>query len=163
MRDDASSGWNTRVDDNLAAPQPGPVLEAIVLAVLMRLGFGALADRFGGRHVVGAMDDGINGVEVRGAVGLVVFVTGLMGVIAIPQSVPITATLVAVMLAVGLRLVLRLTREHRVRPDVESVARVLIFSAGVDGQQLVRSCGPCSPTRPWPSSTATSVALRWRR
>lgn len=186
MQDNGPSGWDTRVgcrlslvawdstawglglaagawfryDGDLAALQPAPVLQAIALAMLVQLGLGVFADRLAGRHLAGVMDDAINVVEVIGAVSLVVLVTGFTGTIAVPRSVAFTATLLAIMLAAGLRLAPRLTREHRARPDVESTARVLIFDGDVGGSS---SCGPCPPTRSWPSLVTTSVTFPSRR
>ncbi len=59
-------------------------------------------------------------------------------VIAVPRSLPIIATLVALPLLLGPRIALRLTREHRDRPDA-SAEQVIVFGAGRGGQQIVRS------------------------
>ena len=52
---------------------------------------------------------------------------------------PLIATFIALLLALGARLVVRLYRERVARPDGHSSQRVIIFGAGTDGQQLVRS------------------------
>jgi FlaA1/EpsC-like NDP-sugar epimerase len=86
------------------------------------------------------VDDAINVTITMAIVGIVVFGVDLLSPVPfIPRSVPLTATLTALVLAWGLRLVVRRYRERSSRPDNGSAQRVIIYGAGSDGQQLVRS------------------------
>ncbi|WP_232667170.1 nucleoside-diphosphate sugar epimerase/dehydratase [Pseudonocardia sp. TRM90224] len=77
--------------------------------------------------------------RITAVVGLAVFIGSAVGLIAVPRSVPITATLVTAVIALAIRLTLRTLKEQRARPDAESAARVIVVGAGVGGQQLIRS------------------------
>ena len=68
----------------------------------------------------------------------------------VPHSVPLLAVPIAVLLAVGSRLAFRLYREHRDRADHSDARRVIIYGAGVEGQQLLRSMlsDPAGPYLP---------------
>ncbi|HXV94449.1 MAG TPA: nucleoside-diphosphate sugar epimerase/dehydratase [Pseudonocardia sp.] len=134
----AAATW-LRFDGALDAAPLTPIAQAAVLAVLLQTVVDFLAHHYRGRHLVGAMDDAIHVIGVTTAVGLVLFLIGLLGVIAVPRSEPLIATLVALCLMLGARVTLRLFREHRARPNAASAKRVIVFGAGVGGQQLVRS------------------------
>ena len=54
------------------------------------------------------------------------------------RSVPLLAIPIAVLFMVGSRLAVRLHREHRYRPDYTHAQRVIIYGAGLEGQQLLR-------------------------
>ncbi|OLT19290.1 hypothetical protein BJF78_11045 [Pseudonocardia sp. CNS-139] len=116
-----------------------PVLTAVGVAVVLQLVLDILFQRFAGRPVAGGLDDAVRVARVMGATGAVLFVIVLAGLIAIPRSVPITATLVAVTMAAGLRLAFRLARDQHARPDAASAKRVIVFGAGWGGQQIIRS------------------------
>ncbi len=126
----------------LDATQINPVGLAIVtaVAIVTQLGVGAAMRLYQGRYWIGSVDDAINVTITMAIVGIVVFGVDLLSPIPfIPRSVPLTATLTALVLAWGIRLVVRRYRERSSRPDNGSAQRVIIFGAGSDGQQLVRS------------------------
>lgn len=133
-----AAGW-LRFDGDLEGVDAAPFVQAIGIALLLQLPLYIVNLRVRGRHLLGAMDDALNVVGLTSIVGLVLFTLGMLGVVALPRSVPITATLVTLMLALGVRVVLRLAIEHRSRPDAGSATRVIVYGAGVGGQQIVRS------------------------
>ena len=133
-----AGGW-LRYNGDLSRIAPVQVIEIVALAVVLQTGFGMLSHRYRGRHLVGSIDDAIHVAGVTVATGLVLFVIGLTAVIAVPRSLPIIATLVALPLLLGPRIVLRLSREHRDRPDAGSAERVIVFGAGRGGQQIIRA------------------------
>jgi FlaA1/EpsC-like NDP-sugar epimerase len=111
-----------------------------LLAVLAMLATGSALQVYRGRHCIGTVGDAITVGAATGLVGVTVFVVNLFASTPlVPRSVPLIATLIALVLAVGARLVVRLRREYSARPDGRSSQRVIIFGAGTDGQQLVRS------------------------
>jgi FlaA1/EpsC-like NDP-sugar epimerase len=133
------AGTWLRFDGDLSNVQLLPTVQLIAGAVVLQAGFGYLAYRYHGRQLIGAMDDAIHVAGVTTAVGTALFMIGLSGAVAAPRSVPVIATLIALCLVLGPRVALRLAREHRARPDAASAKRVIVFGAGVGGQQLVRS------------------------
>ncbi|MFC5141954.1 polysaccharide biosynthesis protein [Actinomycetospora rhizophila] len=93
-----------------------------------------------GRHCVGTLDDALTVATVASLVGLVVFGTNMVPASPwVPRSVPVVATFVMVALAVGARTAVRLRRERDGRPDKSSARRVIVFGAGTEGQQLIRT------------------------
>ena len=134
-----TAGAWLRYSGDVSRMAPAQVIEIIALAVVLQTGFGMLSHRYRGRHLVGSIDDAIHVAGVTAATGFALFVMGLAAVIAVPRSVPIIATLVALPLLLGPRIALRLTREHRDRPDAGSAKQVIVFGAGRGGQQIVRS------------------------
>ena len=93
-----------------------------------------------GRHRTGSVDDALSVSSVIAVAGLVAF-----GVVLLPyqppiaRSVPIIGALIAVVLAVGNRVGVRLARERRDRPHGRAAQRVIVLGTDVEGQQLVRS------------------------
>ncbi|MGH3982935.1 MAG: polysaccharide biosynthesis protein, partial [Pseudonocardiaceae bacterium] len=134
-----TAGSWLRYSGDLSRMAPEQPIEIIALAVVLQTGFGMLSHRYRGRHLVGSIDDAIHVSGVTAATGFVLFVIGLTTVIGVPRSLPIIATLVALPLLLGPRIALRLTREHRDRPDAGSAKQVIVFGAGRGGQQIVRA------------------------
>lgn len=141
------SGWAAglfaaawiRYDGDLGAIDPVPMLQATALAVFLQALLSVGVDRWAGRHITGVIDDAVRVVRIIGTVGLLLSCAAFTGLILISRFVPLTATLIAVMWALGARVTLRLTREHRARPDIASARHVIVFGAGWGGQQMVRS------------------------
>ncbi|HZZ51023.1 MAG TPA: nucleoside-diphosphate sugar epimerase/dehydratase [Pseudonocardia sp.] len=92
-----------------------------------------------GRHCAGTVEDAISVSGAAGLVSLIVFVVNLLLGAELPRSVPFIAAPIALLLHVAARLAVRLIRERRARPDYRKARRVIVFGAGPDGQQLVRS------------------------
>jgi FlaA1/EpsC-like NDP-sugar epimerase len=101
---------------------------------------GAAFQAYRGRNSIGTVEDAINVSTATGVVGGVLFGANILSSSAlVPRSVPLIATLIALLIAVGARVAVRLYRERIARPDRHLSQRVIIFGAGVDGRQLVRS------------------------
>jgi len=117
---------------------PG-VLRIALAAIVSQLLIGAVVQTYCGRHLVGSFDEAVNVTTVMGLVGTAVFVLDfLVGPQLAPYSLPLLAMPIAVLIAVGSRLAVRLHREHRSRADYSHAQRVVVFGAGVEGQQLLR-------------------------
>ncbi len=128
-----------RHEFDLARIDPG-LVPALAVATAAVLGFGLALRVYGGRYNVGTVDDAILVGAATLLVGAVVFVVNLLpATTTVPRSVPLIATPVALVVAVGARLAVRLYRERHARPDRGACERVVVFGAGPDGQQLVRS------------------------
>ena len=114
---------------------------AVVVALLAQFLIGALFQVYRGKYCTGSVEDAINVSTATASVGVVVFGFNLVinNPALLPRSVPLTAALIAIMLAVGVRLAIRRYREHRSRPPAKSSSRVIVFGAGNDGQRLVWS------------------------
>jgi FlaA1/EpsC-like NDP-sugar epimerase len=128
-----------RYDGNLDPQRALNVAKLVPVAVLLQWGIAYVGHRYRGWHLVGAMDDAIHIAAVTMTVGAFLFAITLAGHIPVPRSVPLIGTLVGLCIMLGPRVVLRLVRERRTRPDAASAKRVIIFGAGMSGQQLIRS------------------------
>jgi len=116
-----------------------PLLAVIAVAVAAQIVIGVGLQTYGGRHPAGTVDDAVNLTATTALVGCVLFLVDFfVRPQPVPQSVPLLAVPIAVLLAVGSRLVFRLYREHRDRVDRSAARRVIIYGAGVEGQQLLR-------------------------
>ena len=103
-----------------------------------------------GRHSVGSIEE----LTTLGVATAVTSLAGLGVVVAggvphlLPLSVPLSGAVIAFVLMLGIRLVVRRQREGAVRPSGGQPA--LVFGAGNAGDQLVRSmlANPSSPLLP---------------
>ena len=121
------------------------LLIAIVVAVVAQWLVGIVAHTYRGRFPLGSVDEAINLAKVMFLVGAVVLgVDFVPDTPLVPRSVPLSAALVALGLAGGLRLVVRRVRERAERPDESAAHRVIIFGVSTSGQQLLRAmlCEP---------------------
>lgn len=117
----------------------GGLGRCILLAVALQWSVGGLAQLYRGRYWVGSFDEARCLCSVMVGVGWVVFLVDLIPSGPwIPRSVPLTGTLIALMLAVAARATMRAYRERLDRPG-SAAERVVIFGAGNAGRQLVRS------------------------
>lgn len=111
-----------------------------LLAVVCQWALGALTGMYRGRYWTASVEDVLQLTAVICGVGLVIFGANLaLPAPWIPRSVPLTAVLVTLAAGTGVRLGIRLLREHLARPDHRSARRVLVFGAGDAGRQLIRS------------------------
>ena len=109
---------------------------AAVVAALVHLVL--LVNR--GRHTVGSYGDLLDLGRATAVAAAIVFVLNLaLPALLVPRSVPVTAALVALVLAASARLVVRRVVERRTRPDRTSARRAVVLGAGIGGQQLIRS------------------------
>jgi lipopolysaccharide/colanic/teichoic acid biosynthesis glycosyltransferase len=115
-------------------------LEALVaIAVAGQILIGLVLQTYRGRYPVGTVDDAVNLTTTTALVGCILFVVDFfVWPRLVPLSVPLLAVPFAVLLAVGSRLAFRLYREHRYRADHSHALRVIIYGAGIEGQQLLR-------------------------
>jgi lipopolysaccharide/colanic/teichoic acid biosynthesis glycosyltransferase len=115
-------------------------LEAFVaVAVACQIVIGLALQTYRGRYPVGTVDDAVNLTVTTALVGCILFVVDFFAEPKlVPLSVPLLAAPFAVLLTVGSRLAFRLYREHRYRADRSHALRVIIFGAGIEGQQLLR-------------------------
>jgi FlaA1/EpsC-like NDP-sugar epimerase len=138
-----AAAW-LRYEGDLDAHRALNVAKLVPVAILLQWGIAYLGHRYRGWNLVGTMDDAIHVAAVTTIVGAFLFAVTLIGQPPVPRSVPLIATLVGLCIMLGPRVSLRLVRERRSRPDASSANRVIIFGAGVSGQQLIRSmlCEP---------------------
>jgi FlaA1/EpsC-like NDP-sugar epimerase len=116
------------------------LLIVIVVAVVVQWLIGTLAHTYRGRFPLGGVDEVINLAKVMFVVGAVALgVDFVPDAVLVPRSVPLSAALVALVLAAGMRLAVRRVRERADRPDESSAQRVIILGASSSGQQLLRS------------------------
>lgn len=112
---------------------PSTLVVVIAVAAVLQLAVSLGIARVWGMQVTGSVDDVLHVVAATSIVGATLFVTGLTPIVAIPRSIPLIALLVAVPLSVGVRILWRLVRERRARPDPASASGVLVFGAGWGG------------------------------
>lgn len=109
-------------------------------AAVAQVTIGSRLQAYRGRHCIGTADDAIHVSITVGIVGALLFLyAAVISAEFLPRSVPIIATLLTLLLAVGMRFGVRRYRERHSRPDRTTAERVIVFGAGTDGQQLVRS------------------------
>jgi FlaA1/EpsC-like NDP-sugar epimerase len=129
-----------RYELDLHQIEAGKVALISVFAVVGVLVIGTVLQVYQGRHCIGTVGDAISVSAATALLGAGLFVPNLLPATPlVPRTVPLIATLIALVLAVGVRLLVRLSRERSSRPDRHTSQRVIIFGAGADGQQLVRS------------------------
>ena len=117
-----------------------PFLTIVAVAVTAQLAVHAVLRTYRGRHPIGGIDEAVTVATGTALVGMVVFLVGLFThQQLIPHSVPLLAAPIAVVVAVGSRLAVRLYRERRYRADYSRAHRVIVLGAGIDGQHLLRS------------------------
>ncbi len=111
----------------------------ILVAVVLQWTIGGVLQLYRGRYWVGSFDEILRLAYLIIAIGWAVFFADLLPSPPwIPRSVPLTGTLVALMLVVTSRAAMRFYRERLDRPGT-SAERVIVFGAGNAGRQLVRS------------------------
>ena len=129
-----------RADFTIDDIETRPFLTIVAVAVTAQLAVHAVLRTYRGRHPIGGIDEAVTVATGTALVGLVVFLVGLFThQRLIPHSVPLLAAPIAVVVAVGSRLAVRLYRERRYRADYSRAHRVIVLGAGIDGQHLLRS------------------------
>ena len=135
-----SLAWALREDFDVDGIVVGQLEEMVLLAVAAQLVIAVFLQTYRGRNPIGSVDEAVNVTGVSVLVGVLVFafVFVFRSPELVPRSVPLLAVPIAVLLAVGSRLAVRLYRERRYRADYSRAQRVIIFGAGIEGQQLLR-------------------------
>jgi lipopolysaccharide/colanic/teichoic acid biosynthesis glycosyltransferase len=127
-----------RQDLSLGRVDAAMLLKIVVVALATEFVIYGMLQTWHGRHPIGSIEDAVNVSTAAAVVGAIVFSTDFLGRAPTPRSVPLLATLVVVLFAVGSRLAYRLARERRYRADYSTARRVIIYGAGLEGQQLLR-------------------------
>ncbi len=129
-----------RADFSISTIETRPFLTAVVVAVAAQLAVHAVLRTYRGRHPIGGIDEAITVTVGTALVGAAVFIVdSSVHQAFVPRSVPLLAAPIAVLVAVGSRLAVRLYRERRYRADYSRAHRVIVLGAGIDGQHLLRS------------------------
>ena len=101
---------------------------------------GTARQLYGGRYVIGGVEDALNVSAAIIVSGSICFGINLLPPTPFaPRSTPLIACFLALALALAPRVLVRRSRERRSKPDGATALRVVIWGAGVGGQQLVRS------------------------
>jgi lipopolysaccharide/colanic/teichoic acid biosynthesis glycosyltransferase len=129
-----------RYELDLHQVEPGNVALIAGFAVVGVLVVGTALQVYRGRHCIGTVGDAIRVSATSAVLGAGLFVPNLLlATPLVPRTAPLVATLIALVLTVGARLLVQLRRERSSRTDRHTFRRVIIYGAGTDGQQLVRS------------------------
>jgi lipopolysaccharide/colanic/teichoic acid biosynthesis glycosyltransferase len=126
-----------RYEFDLDADDVSGIVQLIVVAVVAQVLIGVALQVYRGRHCIGSVDNIVDTAASIALSGFVVFVANVVSVAEwIPRSVAIIGTPIMLLIAVGSRVGVGLHRARRSRPDHSTAQRVIIFGAGVEGQQL---------------------------
>ena len=119
---------------------PGELLTIFLVAVAAQLVIGGSCRPTAAGTRVGSVDDAINVTGATALVGALVFlVVFFVQPALLPRSVPLLAVADRRAARRGLAgWLFRLYREHRYRPTTADAERVIIYGAGLEGQQLLR-------------------------
>jgi lipopolysaccharide/colanic/teichoic acid biosynthesis glycosyltransferase len=131
---------SARADFSVRDVDTRSFLTIVAFTVAGHLAVHAVLWTYRGRHPIGGVDEALNVAAGTALVGAMVFVVdSFVYPQLVPRSVPLLAVPIAVMIAVGSRLAVRLYRERHYRADYSGAHRVIVLGAGLEGQQLLRS------------------------
>jgi lipopolysaccharide/colanic/teichoic acid biosynthesis glycosyltransferase len=117
----------------------GPLMNVIAIAIAAQLLIGGTLQTYRGRHCAGSVEDAINVTGATVLTGSTVFLIDFFTQPPlVPRSIPLLAIPIAVLHMVGSRVIVRMYRERRSRPDQYTARRVLIYGAGPAAQNLLR-------------------------
>jgi lipopolysaccharide/colanic/teichoic acid biosynthesis glycosyltransferase len=126
-----------RYEFDLDADDVSGLGQLFVVAVVAQVIIGVALQVYRGRHCIGSIDNVVDTAASIALSGFAVFVANVvLPAQSTPRSVAIIATPIMLLLAVGSRIGVGLYRNRRSRPDHDAAQRVIIFGAGVEGQQL---------------------------
>jgi FlaA1/EpsC-like NDP-sugar epimerase len=154
----------SRYDGDISHIHGRGLLLMIALAVSMQWFSGTALSSYRGRYYPGSLEEACNLAAVAVSVAALLFTINAVAVPVIPRSVPLTAPLIMLALAVGARLFFTTHAAQRARLSRPVAHRVIVFGAGDAGRQLVRSMhnDPTSGYRPV-ALLDDNPALRRRR
>jgi FlaA1/EpsC-like NDP-sugar epimerase len=93
-----------------------------------------------GRYPIGSLDEALHLARVNILVGLAVFaVCALPQVPPVPRSVPLIACPLALAAACAIRVLVRVHRGRRTRPNRAHARRAIVYGADQRGEELVRA------------------------
>jgi FlaA1/EpsC-like NDP-sugar epimerase len=129
-----------RYEFDVPAPGFTGLVAAIGMAVALHTAIGHHLFLYRGRYGFGTFD------EVRGVFATVALTIAVLAVVdlalperLVPVSAPVLGGPFALVLMMAMRLVRRMQRQRRLRPDVTRAAPVLLFGAGSAAEQLLGS------------------------
>jgi lipopolysaccharide/colanic/teichoic acid biosynthesis glycosyltransferase len=126
-----------RYEFDLDADDLSGLMQLVAVAVVVQVLIGVALQVYRGRHCIGSIANVVDTAASIALSGFAVFVANVvLPAQATPRSVAIIATPIILLLAVGPRIGVGLYRDRRSRPDHSTSQRVIIFGAGVEGQQL---------------------------
>jgi lipopolysaccharide/colanic/teichoic acid biosynthesis glycosyltransferase len=126
-----------RYEFDLDVDDVSGLMQLIAVAVVAQVLIGVALQVYRGRHFIGSIDNVVDTAASIALSGFVVFVANcVLPAQETPRSVAIIATPIILLLAVGPRIGVGQYRDRRSRPDHSTAQRVIIFGAGVEGQQL---------------------------
>ncbi|HLU59354.1 MAG TPA: sugar transferase [Pseudonocardia sp.] len=126
-----------RYEFDLDADDASGIALLIAVAVVTQILIGVALQVYRGRHCIGSVDNIVDTAASIALTGFVVFVANVVSVAEwIPRSVAIIGTPIMLLIAVGSRVAVGQHRARKARPDHSAAQRVIIYGAGVEGQQL---------------------------
>ncbi|MCO1653884.1 polysaccharide biosynthesis protein [Pseudonocardia humida] len=135
-----STGVWLRYDGDVTAIDTRGLAQVLVVALVVQVIVAVPLRLYRGRYSTGSVEDAISVTAAVALVGIVAFVVVLLPSLPpVPRSVPAAGALIALLLSVGARVVVRRWRDRSVRSDGPPTHRVIVLGAGLEGQQLVRS------------------------
>lgn len=135
----AVASW-LRYELDMTALETAGLLWFVPFALAVQWAVGAALHMYRGRYCVGSLDEAVRLAWTMLIAGFVLLSIDIAASTQfVPRSVPLTAALLALLISWMVRLTIRRHRERTARPDGAEAQRVIIFGAGVSGQQLVRS------------------------
>jgi lipopolysaccharide/colanic/teichoic acid biosynthesis glycosyltransferase len=129
-----------RYEFDLDGDDVSDLVKLIMVAVGAQVLVGGVLRVYRGHHCVGTIDDAVNTTMSITLSGIVVFLVNFfLHPQSTPRSVAIIAAPIALVLAVGSRMAVRLYRDRRARPDPNFAQRVIIHGAALEGRQVLRA------------------------
>jgi lipopolysaccharide/colanic/teichoic acid biosynthesis glycosyltransferase len=126
-----------RYEFELDAEDAFGIAQLIAVAVVAQVLIGVALQVYRGRHCIGSIENIVDTAASIALSGFVVFVANVVSIAEwIPRSVAIIGTPIMLLIAVGSRIGVGLHRARRSLPDHSTAQRVIIFGAGIGGQQL---------------------------
>jgi FlaA1/EpsC-like NDP-sugar epimerase len=134
-----SAAW-IRYDFTLSSSHARTILVAAAIAILLQNAAGHPLFLYRGRYAFGGFEE-VRAVSSAVAATTFVLFTGnlLCPHRPLPASTPLTSGALALVGMLAVRYVRRLERERSMRPNPSGATAVLVFGAGADGIDLVRT------------------------
>jgi lipopolysaccharide/colanic/teichoic acid biosynthesis glycosyltransferase len=129
-----------RADFSIKDIETWPFLTTVAITAGTQLIIHGILRTYRGRHPIGGIDEAVTVTIGTVLVGAIIFTLNFLAhPQLVPRSVPLLAAPIAVLIAVGSRIAVRLYRERHYRADYSRARRVIVLGAGIDGQHLLRS------------------------
>lgn len=129
-----------RLELDVSRIEPAALVRIGLVAAFAQVTVGLASSVYNGRFATGSFEDT---ARVAGSTVLAGLITFVLNLLAEPHliflSVPLGAMPVAMALAVGGRVALRVRRERRTRRARAGTRRVIVFGSGHEGRHLIRA------------------------